>query len=268
MATTRPVTAQVAPRTIPRSFVARLSAAAVLALPASLVVGLLVIGIEAKWPPLQWLDQSVAQNLHRQALAHPLWVRVMSDVSNAGSPLVMRVAVGAAAVVLWLRKARRLALWAGFTMAAGALIDVVLKDAVGRARPTFADPVASAPGASFPSGHAFTSALGAGVLVLLVLPLLPPRGRAVAWVVGACIPLLVGYSRLALGVHWASDVIGGWLLGVGLLAGTTKAFQAWRRAEGRPEVHTVAEGVAPEETQAAVHPETAAEGAETDSSPM
>lgn len=254
---------QVEPETMPervaqaasRSLAARLSAAAVLALPASVAVGLLVLGIEAQWPPLHRLDQSVADTLHRQALAHPEWVRIMLDVSNIGSPLVMRVTVGAAAVVLWLRKARRLALWAGFTMAAGGLVDLVLKTAVGRTRPVFADPVATAPGPSFPSGHSFTSMLGAGVIVLLVLPLLPPRGRIAAWVVGACVPLAVGYSRVALGVHWASDVLGGWLLGIGLLAGTTKAFEAWRRAQGRPEVRPVVEGVAPEETEVAVHPQ-------------
>lgn len=238
-------------RTVPRAFITRLSAAATLALPASVAAGLLLAGIEAKWTPVYWLDHSVAQNLHRQALAHPLWVRIMSDVSNAGSPLVMRVTVCAVALLLWLRNARRLAVWAVFTMGAGGLVDAVLKAVVGRARPSFADPVAHAPGPSFPSGHSFTSALGAGVLVLLVLPVLSPRGRIVAWVVGASVPLLVGYSRLALGVHWASDVLGGWLLGVGLLAGTTKAFEAWRRAEGEPEVQPVVEGVAPEETRAA-----------------
>ena len=245
--------ARVDVRAMSRALTTRLSAAAVLAVPVSLVVGLLVVGIEAKWPPLRWLDENVAQSLHSQAIAHPLWVRMMLDVSNVGSPLVMRTTVGAVAVILWLRKAHRLALWAGFTMAAGALVDVVIKTAVGRARPSFADPVALAPGASFPSGHSFTSALGAGVLVLLVLPLLPPKGRIAAWIVGAAVPLMVGYSRLALGVHWASDVLGGWILGVGLLAATTKAFEAWRRAEGRPDVQPVIEGVAPEETQVAVH---------------
>ncbi|HEV2638013.1 MAG TPA: phosphatase PAP2 family protein [Actinocrinis sp.] len=259
-----------APETVPQrlalaayhSLAARLSAAALLVVPSAVAVGLLVLGIEADWPPLHRLDQSVADTLHRQALAHPEWVRAMLDVSNVFSPLDMRIAVGVAAVVLWLRKARRLAVWAVFTMAAGGLVDTVLKTAVGRARPSFADPVATAPGASFPSGHSFTSMLGAGVLVLLVLPLLPPRGRIAAWVVGACIPLAVGYSRVALGVHWVSDVLGGWILGAGLLAVTTKVFEAWRRAEGRPEVHAVLEGVAPEETEIAVHPQAETTAAE------
>lgn len=230
----------------------RLTLAVLVALPAAVAVGLLVLAVESSWAPMRELDQSVADALHRQALAHPAWVRAMSLVSAVGSPTVMRVGVGALAIVLWLRGARRLALWAAVTMAGGALIDVALKAAVGRARPVFAHPVATAPGASFPSGHAFTAALGSGVALLTVLPLLGRRGRVVAWSVAVLVPLAVGYSRLALGVHWTSDVVGGWLLGVGLLAGTTAAFETWRRERRLAPVHPAIEGAAPEETERAV----------------
>jgi membrane-associated phospholipid phosphatase len=240
-------------RTFKRSLSPRLALATLVALPAALAVGLLTLGIESEWPPLNRLDKSVAQHLHTQAVAHPLWVRIMLRVSDVGSPTDMRVLVGVLAVVLWLRGARRLALWAAVTMLGGALIDVVLKDAVDRARPYFPNPVATAPGASFPSGHSFTAVLGAGVVVLVVLPLVPRRLRALVWAVGAAVPLAVGYSRIALGVHWTSDVVGGWLLGIGLLAATSAAFEAWRRVEGLRRIHPVAEGIAPEETREAVH---------------
>jgi undecaprenyl-diphosphatase len=170
------------------------------------------------------------------------------------SPTVVRTLIGLLVVVLWVRGARRLALWAAATMIGGALIDVVLKDAVARARPHFPNPVASAPGASFPSGHAFTATLGAGVLVLWALPLVSARWRIVVWAAGAFVPLAVGFSRIALGVHWVSDVVGGWLLGIGLIAGMTAAFEAWRRDQGREPVHPAAEGVAPEESVSAAHP--------------
>jgi membrane-associated phospholipid phosphatase len=166
---------------------------------------------------------------------------------------VMRVVTGLLAVLLWFRHARRLALWITATMIGGAVLDTVLKTVVGRARPVFAHPVATAPGASFPSGHAFTATLGAGVVLLTVLPLLPRRGRALGWLIAASVPLAVGYSRIALGVHWMSDVLGGWLLGIGLLAGTTAAFETWRREHALPAVHPVLEGAAPEETERAAH---------------
>jgi undecaprenyl-diphosphatase len=231
----------------------RLALALLVSLPVAVVVGVLVLAVENSWGPLRDLDRSVADSLHAQALGHPALVHAMVLVSDFGSPTVMRTGTALLAVVLWLRRARRLALWVAATMIGGAIIDDVLKTVVNRARPVFAHPVATAPGASFPSGHAFTATLGAGVVLLVVLPLLPRRRRAVAWLLATLVPLAVGYSRIALGVHWVSDVVGGWLLGIGLLAGTTAAFETWRRERALPRVSPVAEGVAPEESERAVH---------------
>lgn len=233
---------------------ARLGLALMVALPAALAVALVLVAVEGSWAPLHRVDSSVAQRLHVQAVGHPLWVHILVLVSDVASPTVVRTLIGLLVVVLWVRGARRLALWAAATMIGGALIDVVLKDAVARARPHFPNPVASAPGASFPSGHAFTATLGAGVLVLWALPLVSARWRIAVWAAGVFVPLAVGFSRIALGVHWVSDVVGGWLLGVGLVAGMTAAFEAWRRDQGREPVHPAAEGVAPEESVSAAHP--------------
>ncbi|WP_051450105.1 phosphatase PAP2 family protein [Actinospica robiniae] len=232
----------------------RLALVLLVALPMALLVGLLVLAVEASWAPLRNVDRYVANTLHTQALGHPALVHAMVLVSDIGSPTVMRIAATLLAVVLFLRGARRLALWTAATMISGAAIDEVLKVAVDRARPVFVQPVASAPGPSFPSGHAFTATLGAGVFLLVLLPLLPRRTRLAAWLPAALIPLAVGYSRIALGVHWTSDVLGGWLLGVGLLTGTTAAFETWRREHALPRVHPVLEGVAPEESGRAAHP--------------
>lgn len=240
-----------------RTLGTRLALVILVSLPAFLVVALIVVAVEGSWAPLHRLDGSVSTHMHTLALGHPLWVRAMQWISNIGSPTVLRCLIGVLAVVLWLRRARRLALWAAATIAGGALIDVVLKAAVGRARPHFAHPVATAPGGSFPSGHAFTATLAAGVLLLWALPLLSPGGRIAAWIGAAVVPLAVGVSRVALGVHWLSDVVGGWVLGAGLLAATSAAFETWRRQHGMPPVHPASEGVAPEESQTAVHPDEA-----------
>lgn len=232
----------------------RLALVLLVSVPVALLVGLLVLAVEASWTPLRNLDRYVADTLHGQALGHPALVRAMVLVSDVGSPTVMRVAVTLLAVVLFLRGARRLALWTAATMISGAVIDEVLKVAIDRARPVFPQPVASAPGPSFPSGHALTATIGAGVFLLVLLPLVPRRARLAAWLPAALIPLAVGYSRIALGVHWTSDVLGGWLLGVGLLTGTTAAFETWRREHALPRVHPALEGVAPEESGRAAHP--------------
>ena len=146
------------------------------------------------------------------------------------SPNTFRVAVVVVAVALWRSGARRLAIWAVVTTAVGALLGVVLKQLVHRARPTFPDPVASAGSYSFPSGHALGSFLGCGILLLIALPLLGRTGRAWAWAAAAFLVLLTGFDRIALGVHFVSDVVGGWVAAGALLVGTTTAFGAWRGA--------------------------------------
>jgi undecaprenyl-diphosphatase len=133
---------------------------------------------------------------------------------------------------------------------AGGVLGVLLKDVVGRTRPHLPDPVSHAPGASFPSGHALTATLGCGILLLALLPLL---GRfALMWAaVAAAVVGVTAYTRVALGVHWLSDVIGGIVLGVAVLMATTAAFETWRtRDKGRPSVSPVREGVEPEAVEA------------------
>ena len=235
------------PSTGTRSLGARLALVVLVSLPAFLIVALIVVAVEGKWTPLRRLDGSVSEHMHQVALGHPLWVRAMEVVSAVGSPTVMRVLLGILVVVLWVRRSRRLALWAAATGIGGALIDVVLKAAIGRARPHFTDPVALAPGGSFPSGHAFTATLVAGVALLWALPLVSRRGRVLLWIGACAVPLVVGLSRVALGVHWVSDVVGGWLLGAGLVALTSAAFETWRRDQGLRPAHPMTEGVAPEE---------------------
>lgn len=241
-----------------RTLGARLGFVVFLSVPAFVIVALLAVAVRDSWGPLHRLDSSVSEHMHRLAVDHPAWVRAMDVVSNVGSPTVMRSLIGVLAVVLWLRHARRLALWAAATIAGGALIDSVLKVVIGRARPHFAHPVAHAAGGSFPSGHAFTATLGAGVLLLWALPLLSSRGRVAAWIAAVIVPLAVGVSRVALGVHWVSDVVGGWLLGAGLLALTASAFETWRQKTGLRRTHPTTEGVDPEGTHVAAHSDDSA----------
>jgi undecaprenyl-diphosphatase len=196
--------------------------------------------------PVDGLDAQAARALHEYALAHPGVTRFLMVWSDLFGPWPWRVAVIAYAVWLLCKGAPRLAAWAVTTVTVGGLLGLALKIIVARARPHLPDPVALAPGDSFPSGHTVNVTLGAGVIVLLVLPLLPRWGRVAAWAVACFLVLSVGYTRVALGVHWVSDVAGGIVLGVAVIAATAAAFETWRREQGRRPVSPPVEGVEPE----------------------
>ncbi len=222
-----------------------LAAAAVIILAVPFT--LLALLIEAAWNPLREVDEGTAGRLHRYALAHPAWVRLLDDWTRVFQPWTFRVLVLLLAAWLVYRGAPRLAAWAVTTIVTGGILGVVLKDVVGRARPHLPDPVSHAPGASFPSGHALTATLGCGVLLLALLPVLGRRAYAWAAAGSAVIVAVTAYTRVALGVHWLSDVVGGIVLGVAVLMATTAAFETWRRRDkGRPPASPVREGVEPE----------------------
>jgi undecaprenyl-diphosphatase len=89
--------------------------------------------------------------------------------------------------------------------------------------------VAHAPGASFPSGHATTSAAVALAVILVVWRLGSRAGR---WVVVAAVALTaaaVGFSRMVLGVHFLSDVVGGWIGALALVSALAAALPPERR---------------------------------------
>jgi membrane-associated phospholipid phosphatase len=174
---------------------------------------LLLVLVVAKWGPLHRLDLDIADDLHRVAVDPPGQVDWWERVSRVLHPDVERIAWAIAAVALYLAHRARRALFVVIVMFGEAALDTVTKLAVGRDRPMFDHPVASAAGKSFPSGHA----LGAVVAFGLLLVLVPRRFTVAAGVVGCVAVLLVSYSRLALGVHYLSDVVGGWLLGAAWL---------------------------------------------------
>ncbi|MBX6169811.1 MAG: phosphatase PAP2 family protein, partial [Thermobispora bispora] len=173
----------------------------------------LLVLVKLSFGPLVAVDEGVARELHAHAIGDPGFVRLMRLVSDVFQPLTWRIAVGAAVVWLVWRRAFRPALWAAVTIAAGGLLCLALKVVVARARPSLPDPVAVAPGASFPSGHTVGATVGAGILLGLVLPLVRELGRALAWALAVLVPAAVGFSRIALGVHWVSDVVGGLMVG-------------------------------------------------------
>ncbi|MFD9516120.1 phosphatase PAP2 family protein [Streptomyces sp. NPDC059979] len=237
------------------TFGARLLLTAAATAAASVPFALALVLVESRWPPLYRLDQAVAERLHEAALGRPGWVRVLDVLTGfVWDPVTMRLLV--ALLVLWLltRRAWRLAAWASVTATAGALTGVLVKIVVERARPHLPEPVAHAPGYSFPSGHAMTATTSCAVLLLVLLPLVPRAWRPLPWALAVVSVVGVGYTRVALGVHWVSDVVGGWLLGLAVVTATTLVFEAWRADTGQRRTAAMQEGLEPELSATAPEP--------------
>jgi membrane-associated phospholipid phosphatase len=206
--------------------------------------GLLLEQVKRNGPLLR-VDTSAARHLHE-------WVRHSDDLvlqlkilSFLGSPVWFYVIVIPAVFWLWRRRHVRLAVFLVVTTLGGGLLDTIVKEAVGRARPSLVDPVATAHGKSFPSGHAMSSTVVYGALLMVFLPVIGRRYRPVVLGGAILLVLAIGFTRLALGVHYISDVLGGFVLGLAWLAASTAAFSTWRVERGRPPVD-ISEGLEPE----------------------
>ncbi len=191
------------------------------------------------------LDTAGLDRLHQWVQGSPGVVGPLKAVTNLGAPIWLWVVMTVA--VVWLVRVGRvrLAVFLVVTALVGSLIDTVVKIAVDRPRPFLLDPVASARGKSFPSGHAMSSTVCYGALLLAFLPAVARRWRP--WVVAgtAGLVLAIGFTRLALGVHYVSDVVGGIVLGIAWLALSTATFSIWRVERGRRPVQPL-EGLEPE----------------------
>lgn len=210
----------------------RLTLAALAALLLAVPFGLLLLLVADHWSPLQRLDLRLDRSLNRFAFAHPTYVSFLKLVSDVGSPAAFEIVAALVAVLLLVRRRPRMAGWLALTVFGGGLLSTFVKGAVGRSRPLLPHPVAHAASASFPSGHALGSLVGVGALLLVGLPHVHRSVRLPLIGLGAAVVLLIGFSRLGIGVHYLSDVLGGYVLGAGWLAATTAAFAAWRRDWG------------------------------------
>ena len=195
--------------------------------------------------PLTELDTSAANTLHGFVRERAWLVDVLTVVTSLGSPVWFYVLVGGAALYMWGRGQPRIALFLVFTGLLGGLLNSSVKELVDRPRPSLVAPVATARGKSFPSGHAMAATVNYGALLLAFLPLMGRRLRPLAWGIAIGLVLAIGFTRLALGVHYITDVLGGYALGLAWLAASTAAFGIWR-VERREEAIDVSEGLTPE----------------------
>lgn len=168
--------------------------------------------------PLIRTDVTMLEWLHCHNTV--LGLRIFEAISFLGSAgFLVTLGIGVAMVLMRSRQWLPLATWAAALGGAG-LLDELLKVTIERPRPAYASAFLTNLSFSFPSGHAMISLVGYGMLAYLLARFrATQRPTQVALFLGAFVlALAIGVSRLYLGVHYFSDVIGGYAAGTGWLA--------------------------------------------------
>jgi undecaprenyl-diphosphatase len=206
---------------------------------------LLAVAVRMSADPVVQVDRAVTGELNAVVAPRPWLVTTLQVLTAPGSAITAWVVLTTLTVVLLIRRRSRLALYVAVTGLGAATLSPLIKQMVDRLRPVVDTPVATAGGPSFPSGHTLAATVWVGVVLLVLLPVVPAARRRLAVAVGVALVVVVGLTRIALGVHFVSDVLAGWLVGSAWLLVTATAFRAWRRHQGLA-VPPVVDGLAPE----------------------
>ena len=178
--------------------------------------------------PVAAFDEAFAEAL--QDRRTPRLDRAFAAISalGAGRVLTLLTAIG---VVIMIRQGDRpVALVWGLSQAGGGLLNYLLKETFERARPAFADAAFGVTGWSFPSGHAMGTFVFCGVAGYLLARATRSWSVAAATVaVAAAWSMAMAFSRLYLGVHYASDVVAGLVAGAAWVAVCVSAMEVIRR---------------------------------------
>lgn len=181
--------------------------------------------------PITEFDADLVHWFNRHAT--PTGYGICEAISALGSPLT--VALLALGVAILLGARRQWILLGGWlaTLIGGSALDQGLKLMIRRPRPSQAGAVGSL-GWSFPSGHAMESLVVYGMLTYVIALLWVQRPSVRTWVVtgAAVLVVSIGLSRLYLGVHYFSDIVGGYAMGVLWLSACLSGLEVVRRWQG------------------------------------
>lgn len=177
---------------------------------AGLLLGAILLGfaVGAGWMQAADLRISKGLVLHVDETS-PAFISFMQWASWIGGGTPRWIIVILLCCLVWHWCGPRCAVALGGASLLSNLASSLLKLGFGRARPDLIDHLDHQTSFSYPSGHATSAA----TVYLLLAWLAPPRWRPFAWALAAAMIILNGFSRIMLGVHWASDIVGGTMLG-------------------------------------------------------
>ena len=164
------------------------------------------------------IDRTLLLALRRpadlQPLGPPALLNAARDITALGGPAVLTLLTAAASLFLALDGKKHMALFVCGSIGSGLLVSNLLKDSFDRPRPDIVPHEVYAASSSFPSGHSMLSAL-----TYLTLGAILARAhqakllKAYFLLIAVFLTVLVGVTRVYLGVHWPTDVLAGWTAG-------------------------------------------------------
>ena len=202
---------------------------------AALFAIVIALGYAVNAGHFRAFDIAVSHALNMQRDTSPEWLIVlMQGISWIGGGIQRYIIVTILTVALWRWWGWGAALAMGLTTLVSAFTSEVLKAYFARLRPDLVSHLDFVSSAAYPSGHANNAAV---VYILFIM--LVPQARHPGWQLAAAAMILVtGLSRIMLGVHWPTDVIGGWLLGTSfaLIAAAVIAYRQHQRQGKFPSI--------------------------------
>lgn len=184
----------------------------------------------------EWLISSLRSSSDPAMPVGPGWLHeAMRDITALGSTSVLFIITIGATGFMLLSHARRAALWTLLAVLSGTILSFVLKEAFDRPRPDLILHMTKVYTSSFPSGHAMMSAIVYLTLGALFAAHQPSRSLKVYLLsLALLLTLLVGVSRVYLGVHWPTDVLAGWAIGASWAAACW-SLDIWLQNHGKVE---------------------------------
>lgn len=193
-----------------------------------LLIIFIIFSIAVFFTPYFNLDLLISQKI--QNISSPLFANFMWFVSSLGNQPLIVIVVGVISLLLYLFKLKTAAIFCPLSVAGSALTGSLIKIFINRSRPSsdYVRVMVSLSDKSYPSGHVLAFTVLFGFLVYLLIKKIGYKVQAILLsTILITLIFAIGISRIYLGAHWASDVLGGYLLGTICLIITIRLYNSY-----------------------------------------